>query len=51
MTDQPVREFNNDVESSSAAANVGKKFYDRYTLGTFSGAAFLASEIWQILNS
>ena len=31
-------------------ANIGKRFYTWATLGTFSGASFLVSGIWQTLQ-
>ena len=47
----PVVETDEDlVKSKRAAANVGKRFYTWATLGTFSGAAFLAGGLWTLVK-
>ena len=38
-------------EDPSPAANIGKRFYTWATLGTFAGAAFLVTGLWQTLKS
>ena len=38
-------------EDPSPAANIGKRFYTWATLGTFVGAAFLVTGLWQTLKS
>lgn len=38
-------------EDPSPAANIGKRFYTWATLGTFAGAAFLVTGLWQTLRS
>ena len=42
--------FSNDVPRSSLAGNVAKKFYDWFTLGMSSDAAFLAGALWEPLK-
>ncbi len=38
-------------EDLSPAANIGKRFYTWATLGTFAGASFLVTSLWQTLKS
>jgi hypothetical protein len=44
---QRTGDFDPDVRR---VANVGKRFYTWATLGTFAGASFLVTAIWQILQ-
>jgi hypothetical protein len=44
---QGTADFAHDVRP---VANIGKRFYTWATLGTFSGASFLVSGIWQTLK-
>jgi len=43
-------ENDDNVPSTRAVANVGKRFYTWATLGTFAGASFLVSSLWALLK-
>ena len=43
-------ENDDNVPSTRAIANVGKRFYTWATLGTFAGASFLVSGLWALLK-
>lgn len=50
MNEQPNDKSGDFDKDDSPIANVGKCFYTWATLGTFAGATFLVSAIWQVLK-
>jgi len=39
------------TRDSKPVANIGKRFYTWATLGTFAGASFLVSSLWQVVQN
>ena len=50
MIEQPNNKTGDFGLDDSPIANVGKRFYTWATLGTFAGATFLVSGLWQVLK-
>ena len=51
MVEERKKEYGDDFTvDSRPVANIGKRFYTWATLGTFSGASFLVSALWQTLK-
>jgi len=50
MIEQPKIKTGDNDPDDSPVANVGKRFYTWATLGTFAGATFLVSALWQTLK-
>jgi hypothetical protein len=50
MVEQTKSKTGDFDPDDSPIANVGKRFYTWATLGTFAGATFLVSGLWQVLK-
>jgi hypothetical protein len=50
MTGQQKQGPADFTQDTRPVANIGKRFYTWATLGTFSGASFLVSGLWQTLK-
>ncbi len=50
MTPQQKQDTSDFASDVRPVANIGKRFYTWATLGTFAGASFLVSGLWQTLR-